>query len=101
MSVRRDGQLPGEAEQEKQTEVHTGKIPFAREVTVVECAMQGWRKTMEDQSLLEFKLDEIEELDGKCCIFGVFDGHGGQRSPVAKTTSRKVHRAGHGVEGRG
>lgn len=63
--------------EEKQTEVHTGKIPFAREVTVVECAMQGWRKTMEDQSLLEFKLNEIEELDGKCCIFGVFDGHGG------------------------
>ena len=39
--------------------------------------MQGWRKTMEDQSLLEFKLNEIEELDEKCCIFGVFDGHGG------------------------
>ena len=63
--------------EEKDTKVHTGKIPFDNQITVVECAMQGWRKTMEDQSLLAFKLEEIKELDGKCCIFGVFDGHGG------------------------
>ena len=58
--------------EEKETRVHLGKIPFDPEVTVVQTAMQGWRKEMEDRSLLEFTM-----LNEKCCIFGVFDGHGG------------------------
>ncbi len=33
--------------------------------------MQGWRRTMEDASLVRLKLKENVDL------FGVFDGHGG------------------------
>ena len=35
------------------------------------CLMQGWRKTMEDISLV------LPNFDGKNSLFGVFDGHGG------------------------
>jgi protein phosphatase 1G len=35
--------------------------------------MQGWRKTMEDSHISEMNL-----LNGKIHIFGVFDGHGGE-----------------------
>ena len=35
------------------------------------CLMQGWRKTMEDVSLV------LPNFDGNNSLFGVFDGHGG------------------------
>merc|ERR1719343_1846586 len=34
--------------------------------------MQGWRRNMEDAHLA------VPELDTKCSLFGVFDGHGGR-----------------------
>lgn len=36
------------------------------------CAMQGWRRNMEDAHLA------VTELDEKISLFGVFDGHGGR-----------------------
>ena len=45
---------------------------------------------MEDRSLLAFTMEEIEELNEKCCIFGVFDGHGGwEIAEHAATSSRR------------
>lgn len=37
------------------------------------CGMQGWRRGMEDAHIAVPKLTE----DGRCSLFGVFDGHGG------------------------
>ncbi|DBA96789.1 TPA: hypothetical protein ACH3X3_012958 [Trebouxia sp. C0006] len=36
------------------------------------CAMQGWRTEMEDAHLAALN------VDNKCSVFGVFDGHGGR-----------------------
>jgi serine/threonine protein phosphatase PrpC len=35
-------------------------------------SMQGWRTNMEDAHIADVSLEE------DCCIFGVFDGHGGK-----------------------
>ncbi|DBA70974.1 TPA: hypothetical protein ACH3X2_011414 [Trebouxia sp. C0005] len=43
------------------------------------CAMQGWRTEMEDAHLAALN------VDNKCSVFGVFDGHGGRE--VAKYVS--------------
>ena len=34
--------------------------------------MQGWRKRMEDSHISDMNIG-----NGKTCVFGVFDGHGG------------------------
>ena len=38
------------------------------------CAMQGWRKRMEDTHITDISKGE----NGRFNIFGVFDGHGGK-----------------------
>ena len=35
--------------------------------------MQGWRKRMEDSHISDMNIG-----NGKTCVFGVFDGHGGK-----------------------
>jgi serine/threonine protein phosphatase PrpC len=35
--------------------------------------MQGWRKRMEDSHISDMNIG-----NGKTCVFGVFDGHGGR-----------------------
>ena len=62
----------------KDTFVHTGDMPFDHEASVVECAMRGWRREMEDFTMLEFKIDELPG----CSLIGVFDGHGGHQIAI-------------------
>ena len=54
------------------------------------CAMQGWRKSMEDSHIT--KLD----LGDGVSLFGVFDGHGGTilnfLTLFCRSGSSKVHR---------
>ena len=38
------------------------------------CAMQGWRKRMEDTYITDISQGENDRFN----IFGVFDGHGGK-----------------------
>ena len=46
------------------------------------CAMQGWRKRMEDAHITDISKGENERFN----IFGVFDGHGGKE--VAEFVSK-------------
>lgn len=59
-----------------------GQVP--RRARYGACAMQGWRRGMEDAHIA------VPDLagDGRCSLFGVFDGHGG--CGVAKFAERHL-----------
>lgn len=43
-------------------------------VKFTSCEMQGWRKNMEDSRIAEL---QVKVGNKSYCVFGVFDGHGG------------------------
>ena len=53
---------------------------------VVSCAMQGWRRTMEDTSIVSLNIKKKSKIrirsDKKSGFFGVFDGHSGERAAL-------------------
>ena len=61
---------------------------------VVSCAMQGWRRSMEDTSIVNLNLSNSNySVRGKkSAFFGVFDGHSGERAAlfVAQNLTRYI-----------
>ena len=58
---------------------------------VVSCSMQGWRRSMEDAQIVSLGIQKSKfSQDKSASLFGVFDGHAGERA--AKFVSENLPR---------